>query len=85
MHIEFFSSYVCIYVHYVLVLGSEVSVCLEGLFTPYSASRWGFGAKKDEVLGVCTGAGGYRAGEGEAEAADVLHQENALGWTWRSG
>lgn len=62
-----------------------MSLCLEGLFTPYSASRWVFGVKRDEGLVVCTDAGGYRAGEGEAEAADVLRQGSALGWTWQTG
>lgn len=85
MHIEYFLSYVCIYVHYVLALGSEVSVCLEGLFTPYSASRWGFGVKRDEGLGVCTDVGDYRAEEEEAEAVDALHQGSALGCTQRTG
>lgn len=60
-------------------------MCLEGLFTPYSVSRLGSGAKRDEGPVVCTGEGGYRAGEGEAEAADALHQGSALGWTWRTG
>lgn len=83
MHIEYFLSYVCIYVHYVLVLGSEA--CLEGLFTPYCVSRWGSGAKTDEGPGVCTGAGGCKAGVGEAGVADALPQESGQGWTWRTG
>lgn len=84
MHIGYFL-YVCIYVHYVLVLGSEVSVCLQGLFTPYSASRSGSGAKRVGGQVGCTGEGGCRAGEGEAGAAGALHQGSALGWTWRTG
>lgn len=84
MHIGYFLN-VCIYVHYVLVLGSEVSVCLEGLFTPYSASRSGSGAKRDEGLGGCTGEGGCMAGEGGAEGAGALRQGSALGWRWRTG
>lgn len=60
-------------------------MCLKGLFTPYSASRWGSGAKRDEGPGVCTGVGGCKVGEGEAEEAGALHLGSALEWTWRTG
>lgn len=48
MHIGYFL-YVCIYVHYVLVLGSEVSACLEGFF--YTILREPLGVRCRESRG----------------------------------